>query len=131
MYFLYTMWSNFTSQIYILCLFYTSLLWTTPNGYRDETGEKFLDQVLATATIFKQHMTNKILIEWLTQEQWREYNNATNCLICVKPFKSADKRVCDHNHLTDKYRGPVHNACNLNCCFHTIFCLISGIIHVR
>ena len=83
----------------------------------DDTTEMFLDQVLATATICGQHLANKILMKLLTQEQWREYNNATNCSICAKPFKSADKRVRNHNHLTYEYRGPDHNACNLN--YHT------------
>ena len=52
----------------------------------DETAEKFLDQVLATATICRQHLANKIPMKWLTQQQWREYYNATNCSICSKTF---------------------------------------------
>ena len=54
----------------------------------------------------------------LTQEQWREYNNATNCSICIKPFKSADKKFRNHDDLTDEYRGPAHNACSLNYCIN-------------
>ena len=81
-------------------------------GY--DTAETFLDQVLATATICRQHLANRIPMKQLTQEQWREYNNATNCSICTKPFMSTDKKVRDHNHLTGEYRGPAHNACNLN-----------------
>ena len=50
----------------------------------------------------------------LTLEQWNEYNNATKFSICAKPFKSADKNVYDHDHLTGENRGPAHNACNLN-----------------
>ena len=63
-------------------------------------------------------------MKWLTQELWREYNNTTNCSICAKPFKSADKKVRKHNHLTDEYRGPADNAYNLNYCFHVIFSLV-------
>ena len=80
----------------------------------DDATEKFLDQVLAAATICRQHLANKIHMKWLTQEQWRQYNNTTNCSICAKPFKSADKKVHDHDHLTGEYRGPAHKACNLN-----------------
>ena len=58
---------------------------------RDDAAEKFLDQVLAAATICRQHLANKIPMKRLTQEQWREYNNATNCSICPKPLMPADK----------------------------------------
>ena len=66
----------------------------------DNAAEMFLDQVLAAATICRQHLANKIPRKWLTQEQWREYSNATNCSICIKPFMSTDKKVCNHNRLT-------------------------------
>ena len=91
----------------------------------DDAAETFLEQVLAAATICRQHLANNIPRKRLTQEQCREYNNATNCSICAKLFKSKDKKVCDHMHLTGEYRGPAHNACNLNYCFHIISCLIS------
>ena len=58
----------------------------------DDAAEKFLDQVLAAATICRHHKANNIPMKRLTQEQWREYNNLTNCSICTKPFKSADKK---------------------------------------
>ena len=80
----------------------------------DDASEKFLDQVLAAATICRQHLANKIPMKRLTQEQWREYSNTTNYSICAKTFKSADKKVRDHDHLTGEYQGPSHNACNLN-----------------
>ena len=51
----------------------------------DDAAEKFLDQVFAAATICRQHLV-KIPMKRLTQEQWREYINATNCSICTKPF---------------------------------------------
>ena len=31
----------------------------------------------------------------LSQEQWMEYNNAPNCLICAKPFKLTVKKRPD------------------------------------
>ena len=87
----------------------------------DDATKKFLQQILAMTTICRQHLPKNIPLKQLTQEQWGEYNNATNCFICTKPFKSPDKNVCNHNHLTSKYRGPAHNTCNLNYCFHAIF----------
>ena len=80
----------------------------------DDAAEKFLKQVIDAVTICRQHLANKIPMKQLIQEQWREYSNATNWLICTKPFKSAGKNVRDHNHLTSEFRGPAHNACNLN-----------------
>ena len=90
----------------------------------DDFAEKFLDLVLAAVFIWRQHLANNILMKSLTQEQWRQYKNATNCSICSKPYKSADKKVCDHDHLTGKYRGPAYNAWNFNYRLYAIFCLI-------
>ena len=59
---------------------------------RDDATEKFLEQVLASAIICREHLANKISMKRLTQEQWKEYNNAMNCLIYAKPFKSADEK---------------------------------------
>ena len=53
-------------------------------------------------------------MKWVIEEQWREYNNGTNCSICAKPFMSADKKVHDNDHLLGEYKGPAHNTCNLN-----------------
>ena len=44
----------------------------------DDAAKRFLDQVLATATICRQHLVNKIPLKRLTQDQLREYNTATN-----------------------------------------------------
>ena len=95
----------------------------------DDATEKFLDQVLAAATIYRQHLVNKISMKWLIQEQWKEYNNATNCSICAKPFMSVDKKVSNHDHLRGEYRGPAHNACNLNYCIDPKKVKIPCIIH--
>ena len=58
----------------------------------DDPPEKFLEQILVAATICRQHLASNIPMKRLTQEHCREYNNATNCLICAKPFKSTDKK---------------------------------------
>ena len=80
----------------------------------DDAAEMFLDQVLGAITTYRQHLANKISMKRLAQEQCREYNNTTNCLISAKLFKSADKKVRDEDYLTGQYRGPAYNACNLN-----------------
>ena len=83
----------------------------------DDTAQKFLEQVLAAATICRQYLINNIPRKRLTQGKWRKCNNVTNCSIGAKPFKSTDTKVCDHEHLIGEYRGPARNACNLN--YHT------------
>lgn len=70
----------------------------------DDVAERFLDQVQAAATVCRQQLANKIPMKRLFQEKWRKYKNVTNCLICAKPFKSTDKKVYCHDHLTGEYR---------------------------
>ena len=80
----------------------------------DDTAEKFLDPVLASATMCREHLANKAPMKRLTLEKWKEYNNFMNWWICAKPFKSADNKIRDHEHLTGEYRRQAHNTCSLN-----------------
>ena len=91
--------------------------------------KRFWDQVLATATICKQHLANKILMKRLTLQQWRKYNNATNCSIYPNPFRSLVEKVRHQDHLMGEYRGPAHNTCNLNYCINSKKLKIPCIIH--
>ena len=49
----------------------------------------------------------------MTSEDILDHDAATNCHICEKPFACAGDSVRDHCHITGKYRGAAHNACNL------------------
>ena len=55
----------------------------------------------------------------LTKEQQESYENAKICYICKEQLKTKylkDKRYCkvrDHCYYTGKYRGAVHNICNI------------------
>ena len=49
----------------------------------------------------------------LTEQEIIAYDNAKICYICEKSFNDDDIKVRDHCHYTGKYRGPAHNACNL------------------
>ena len=40
------------------------------------------------------------------------FENAKLCHICNKGYKNKDVPVKDHCHVTRKYRGSAHNACN-------------------
>ena len=105
----HTMW-----ELHLYEVQWWGILWTTQVNIRDDATEKFWDCVLATATICRQHLANKIAMKRLTQEQCRECNNATNFPICTELFKSADKKVHNRDHLKGEYRCSAHNACNLN-----------------
>ena len=52
----------------------------------------------------------------LTTKEKIHYNEQEICYICKKKFDKSDKKnykVRDHCHYTGKYRGAVHNICNL------------------
>ncbi|KAJ8910264.1 hypothetical protein NQ315_005000 [Exocentrus adspersus] len=59
-------------------------------------------------------LKNSKEMETLSFEQEINYETATHCHICNKPFTSNDIKVRDHCHLTSKYRGAAHQDCNLN-----------------
>ena len=51
------------------------------------------------------------------EKEKERYNEETRCWICKGEFDDKDKnkeKVKDHCHYTGRYRGAVHNACNLN-----------------
>ena len=54
---------------------------------------------------------NKAMI--LTEEDEKQFNEASDCWICGKELKN--DRVRDHCHFTSRYRGAAHNSCNLKC----------------
>ena len=49
----------------------------------------------------------------MTKEDEENFRKATSCHICEKRYKIDDEPVSDHCHITGKYRGSAHSACNL------------------
>ena len=47
----------------------------------------------------------------MTREDWLAFRTAETCHVCDKPLEGDFVR--DHCHITGKYRGAAHNACNL------------------
>ena len=47
----------------------------------------------------------------MTREDWRTHKSATTCHVCDKSLEGDSVR--DHCHITGKYRGAAHKACNL------------------
>src|SRR5277367_5010915 len=50
----------------------------------------------------------------LTQDDWKNYDNAKICYVCKGEFSDENKKVRDHCHVTGKYRGAACNKCNLS-----------------
>ena len=47
----------------------------------------------------------------MTEQNKKDFENATNCWICEKEIE--EDKVRDHCHFTGEYRGAAHKACNL------------------
>ena len=47
----------------------------------------------------------------MTREDWLAFRTAETCHVCDKPLEGDSVR--DHCHITGKYRGAAHYACNL------------------
>ena len=54
---------------------------------------------------------NKPLV--MTARDECNFKKATSCYICKKEYKEDEEPVRDHCHITGKYRGSAHAACNL------------------
>ena len=85
------------------------------NYYRGKDRmKKFCKDLKEHATTIKNYEKKKIIP--LTKEEKINYNDQQICYICKKEFDKSDKehhKVRDHYHYTGKYRGAVHNICNL------------------
>src|SRR2546426_5600179 len=49
----------------------------------------------------------------LTKDDWKIYNQAKCCYVCKESFTDENYKVRDHCHVTNKFRGPACNRCNL------------------
>ena len=104
------------------CYHLTSRLESTPNCTKKYTAKTensdvsfhFFDSVTSLVKkIGKQYKDDKEMN--LSEEEESNFQNATTCWMCEKPFDDLEKnwKVRDHCHYTGKYRGPAHNLCNL------------------
>ncbi|EZA49860.1 hypothetical protein X777_11741 [Ooceraea biroi] len=104
----------FSVGYYVRCAYDESL--STYRSYRGENCVPwFVGELGDLARRVKAILASDAPMRDLTPEQREELGDATAlCYVCRKPFAAADTRVCDHCHLTGRYRGPAHSACNLN-----------------
>jgi len=73
--------------------------------------EKMLDEVRYCKNTIKCKFNKPIKMTSVDKENFKQ---ATECHICGKKYTEDDVRVRDHCHVTGKYRGSAHEACNLN-----------------
>jgi len=71
----------------------------------------FTDRMMVKNEIMNRMKEEKHII--MTEQDQRDFDNATHCFICGECFKQGDKKVRDHCHFTGKYQGCAHDDCNL------------------
>lgn len=64
--------------------------------------------------IYNNHLKTVTPMLQLTEQEEIDFQNASHCHICEKPFEDGEEKVRDHCHLTGKYRNAAHSNCNLN-----------------
>lgn len=65
--------------------------------------------------IYHKYLKDVKPMEPLSPQEQIEFDNATICSICEKPFIIGDIKVRDHCHITGKKRfGAAHSICNLH-----------------
>ena len=91
----------------------------TPVEYRGpDAAEHFLRAIQVEERRIKNVIANPEVMR-MTPEDRRAHDTATVCHICEKPLAGVGTTtgtkdsVRDHCHITGKYRGAAHNACNL------------------
>jgi len=87
------------------------------NVLRTFVGDNCMEDMIrdlfdVSADCIKMMQHNEKMI--MTDEDHESFRCAKCCSICNKEFTEKDKRVRDHDHLTGKFRGATHNACNIN-----------------
>ena len=81
----------------------------------DDVGQIFFDMLQAhLIKVYDRFKGAKEMV--FTAEVQNKYNMASKCHICSRCLVDKEGRpdkVRDHDHLTGKYQGAVHNVCNL------------------
>ena len=87
----------------------------TPVEYRGPNAtEHFLRAIQAEERIIRNELANPKVMR-MSPEDVLNHSRAGVCHICEKPLAVGGTKdsVRDHCHITGKYRGAAHNACNL------------------
>ena len=82
-----------------------------PVEYRGPNAvEHFLEALQEKERKIKTVLANPDAMQ-MTRDDWRTHNSATTCHVFKKPLEGDSLR--DHCHISEKYPGAAHNACNL------------------
>jgi hypothetical protein len=85
-----------------------------PILYRGENAvQVFLEKLKEMALFVRGVYKSPKPMNTLTDEEILTYNEASLCHICG--LELGEDRVRDHDHLSGKFRGAAHMACNVNC----------------
>ncbi|XP_031355217.1 uncharacterized protein LOC116179559 [Photinus pyralis] len=103
----------FSIAFYLKCSYDESL--SKLFSYRGPDCIQWFIKRLREIADWANEIVNTIVpMEVLSPHQMQNYLNAIVCHICEKPFTEDQIKVRDHHHMTGRYRGAAHQACNLN-----------------
>lgn len=87
---------------------------TAPYVYRGKNAPaQFMKYIKCIAEEVSKIYNTKLRMLPLNEDEKSKFETATTCYMCGKPFNKNDRKVCDHCHITGKFRGASHNRCNL------------------
>ena len=73
--------------------------------------KKMLEEVKYCKKIKKEKFNEDMI---MTRSDKEDFKSSPRCHICRVGYTANDIRVRDHCHITGKYRGSAHQACNIN-----------------
>ena len=75
---------------------------------------KFLEAIFEEEKVIDKYMQQFRFSKMImTRDNWINYISAKICYVCRDKFSEENKKVRDHCHITNKYRGAACNKCNL------------------
>src|SRR5277367_5195107 len=75
---------------------------------------KFLEALFEEEKIINKHLKEFSESKMnMTKADWKNYDNAKKCYVCKGEFTTENKKVRDHCHVINQYRGAACNKCNL------------------
>ena len=78
----------------------------------EDISQKFVEMLAKDIIKLHEEFNFSKLMLPLTKKEQLEFDNAEICWICQKNLTKQEK-VRDHCHFIGKFRGAVHNVCNL------------------